>query len=223
MIVRYADAVARLASLPDILPPPPDALMPIRTDGLGWRIPDLPDEVDARPAAVLVLIVPDAEGEARVVLTERAARRGHHSGDVSFPGGKAEPGDADLVATALREAAEEVALDAVAAGVAIVGVLETFWIPVSSFRVTPVLAIAERRPELHRAPAEVARIVEAPLSHFLPDAPIRTVARTVRKIPLRYGIYAVDDLAIWGATARVLGQLGALLQPDDDNGAPGRL
>ena len=211
MTVRYADAIARLATLPEVLPPPPDALMPIRTDGLGWRLAGLPVEADARPAAVLVLIVPGDDGEALVVLTERASRGGHHSGEVSFPGGKAEPGDADVVATALREAAEEVALDTVAAGVRVVGLLESFWIPVSSFRVTPVLAFAERRPALARAPDEVARILEAPLHHFLPEAPIQTVERTIRKIPLRYGIYAVDDLAIWGATARVLGQLGALL------------
>ena len=176
------------------------------------RPPDFPRALaDARPAAVLVLIVPGDDGEGRVVLTERASRGGHHSGEVSFPGGKAEPEDVDIMATALREAAEEVALDVAEAGVRIVGILETFWIPVSSFRVTPVLAIAERRPILRAAADEVARIVEAPLGHFVPDAPIRIVDRTVRAIPLRYGVYAVDDLAIWGATARVLGQLGALL------------
>jgi len=211
--VRYDEAVARLADLPDILPPPPDALMPIRMDGLDWRLAEIPREADARPAAVLVLVVPGEDGEGRVVLTERATRGGHHSGEVSFPGGKAEPDDADIVATALREAHEEVALDVDTAGVRIVGILETFWIPVSSFRVTPVLAIAERRPILRPAPDEVARIVEAPLHHFLPGAPIRIVDRTVRTIPLRFGIYAVEDLPIWGATARVLGQLGALLAP----------
>jgi len=213
VIVRYADAVARLAALPQVLPPPPDALLPIRTDGLGWRGPETPAEADARPAAVLVLIVPGDDDEALVVLTERVDRGGHHSGEVSFPGGKAEPEDADIVATALREAAEEVGLDADAAGVRIAGVLETFWIPISSFRVTPVLAIAGRRPVLVPAPDEVARIVEAPLRHFVPGAPIQIVDRTIRSIPLRYGTYPVDGLAIWGATARVLGQLGALLDP----------
>ncbi len=211
MIVRYAEAVARLARLPERLPPPPDALMPIRLDGRSWRLPELPAEADARPAGVLVLIVPGDDGEGHVILTERASRGGHHSGEVSFPGGKAEADDDDIVATALREAEEEIGLDAHAAGVRVVGVLESFWIPVSSFRVTPVLAIAEHRPSLRAAPDEVARIVEAPLRYFLPGAPIDIVDRTVRSIPLRYGIYAVDDLAIWGATARVLGQLGALL------------
>jgi 8-oxo-dGTP pyrophosphatase MutT (NUDIX family) len=146
-----------------------------------------------------------------VVLTERAARDGHHSGEVSFPGGKSEPGDADLEATALREAAEEIALDPAAAGVRLVGRLETFWIPVSDFAVTPVVAIAERRPLLRPSPEEVARIVEPPIARFLPDAPIEIVERTIGDWPLRYGAYEVDGLSVWGATARILSQLGMLL------------
>ena len=69
-----------------------------------------------------MLLFPDDDGDARVVLTERPTHDGHHhSGEVSFPGGKAEPDDADAAATALREAAEEVGLDADAAGVRVVG------------------------------------------------------------------------------------------------------
>ena len=92
-----------------------------------------------RPAGVLVLLYPDDGGLARVVLTERPTRDGHHSGEVSLPGGKAEPHDADIAATALREAAEEVGLDAAAAGVRVVGLLERFVIPVSDFALTPVV------------------------------------------------------------------------------------
>src|SRR5258705_1551602 len=123
-----------------------------------------------RPAAVLVLVYPDDSGVARVVLTERASRDGHHSGEVSFPGGKAEPEDADLSATALREAAEEIALDTAEAGVRVLGRLEPFWIPVSDFRVTPVLALAARRPRLLASPDEAARITEPDVSRFLPHA-----------------------------------------------------
>ncbi len=213
MIVRYEDALDRLGRLPAVLPPPPDELVPIRLDGLEWSRDGIPGREAARPAGVLVLVIPADDGEARVVLTERVDRGGHHSGEVSFPGGKAEDGDPDIVATALREAAEEVGLDAAAAGVEVVGLLETFWIPVSSFEVTPVLAIAARRPALSPEPAEVARILEAPLRHFVPGAPIVPVERTIRSVPLRYGTYPVDGLAIWGATARILGQLGALVHP----------
>ena len=150
-------------------------------------------------------------GTARVVLTERASRDGHHSGEVSFPGGKAEPGDRDIGATALREATEEIALDPDAAGVRIVALLDRFWIPVSDFEVTPVVAVAANRPVLTASPAEVARIVEPPLARFLPDADVVIVERTINGWPLRYGAYEVDGLSVWGATARILSQLGAAL------------
>jgi hypothetical protein len=117
----------------------------------------------------------------------------------------------DLAATALREASEEVALDPVAAGVRVIGELERFWIPVSNYEVTPVVALAERRPAFVASPDEVARIIEPLVAAFLPDVPIDIVERTVRGWPLRYGAYEVDGLSVWGATARVLSQLGALL------------
>ena len=210
--MRFEEAVERLAILPESLPPPPAALAAVRTDGLPWRLPTDETGVPAgRPAAVLVLVIPDEAGEARVVLTERVDRGGHHSGEVSFPGGRAEPGDADLVATALREAAEEVALDADAAGVRVIGRLGPFWIPVSDYRVTPIVAVAQRTPALVPAEAEVARIILAPVTAFLPDGEIEIVETTVREWPLRYGAYPIEGLRVWGATARILGQLGALL------------
>jgi 8-oxo-dGTP pyrophosphatase MutT (NUDIX family) len=212
--MRFEAAAARLATLPERLPAPPASLMPVRTDG-GWRLPPTRSvPTTARPAAVLVLVVPGDDGEARVVLTERVDRGGHHSGEVSFPGGRAEPDDPDPAATALREAAEEVGLDPIAADVRVIGHLEPFWIPVSDFQVTPVLAIAGRRPELVASPAEVARIVEAPVAAFLPDGQIEIVEAVVRDWPLRYGAYPVEGLRVWGATARILGQLGALLGPE---------
>jgi 8-oxo-dGTP pyrophosphatase MutT (NUDIX family) len=211
--VRFDAVVERLTTLPEVLPAPADVLMPVIVGGLERRPPRTPPPGrTGRPAGVLVLLYPDADGETRVVLTERVTRDGHHSGEVSFPGGKAEPDDADLVATALREAAEEVALDPVAAGVRVVGLLERFWIPVSDFEVTPVVAVAVRRPVLVAAPDEVARIVEPPIARFLPGAPITIVEQTIRDWPLRYGAYDVDGLSVWGATARILSQLGAILE-----------
>ncbi len=177
-------------------------------------------------ASVLVLVTPDrpmddadadgdahahahAEAEAEVILIERAAR-GHHPGEISLPGGRAEDGE-EPEATALREASEEVALDAVAAGVRVVGRLEPFWIPVSGYRVIPVVAIAGRRPELRPSPDEVASIIRAPLRGFLPSGPIEIVEATIRDLPIRYGAYRVGEHLVWGATARILGQLGAVL------------
>ena len=205
-------SLRRLEAMPEPLPAPAEVLMPVLTGGGDLRRPRTPPPGrPGRPAAVLVLLYPDATGLARVVLTERASRDGHHSGEVSFPGGKAEPEDADLAATALREATEEIGLDPAAAGVRVLGLLERFWIPVSDFQVTPIVAVAPERPTLVAAPAEVARIIEPPVSRFLPDAPIAIVERQIGDWPLRYGAYEVDGLSVWGATARILSQLGAVL------------
>lgn len=208
--VRVEDAAARLSTLPARLPSPPPSLVSVRVDGGSPSFPPL-DPATVRDAAVLVLLVPDHAGDGAVVLTERVARGGHHSGEVSFPGGRAEPGDNGPEGTALREAGEEIGLDPTAAGVRVLGRLDSFWIPVSNFRVTPVIAVAEHRPVLVPAETEVARIVLAPVRSFLPDAEIVTVEAVVRDWPIRYGAYVVEDLRVWGATARILGQLGALL------------
>jgi 8-oxo-dGTP pyrophosphatase MutT (NUDIX family) len=211
--MRFEDAVRRLEPLPDVLPDGPESLIPVFAETgsprprPSWGAADS----SARPAAVLVLIFPDEHGEARLVLTERADRGGHHSGEVSFPGGRAEPGDADLVATALREAAEEVGLDPAAAGVRVLGTLAMQWIPVSNFTVTPVVAVAARRPALVPQPSEVAAILEAPLAAFLPDGELRWVEREIRGWDLRYTAYPIEGLNVWGMTARVLGGLGAWL------------
>ena len=212
--MRFSDAVARLSALPRVLPAPPESLTPIRIAGQPWKAA-AEGAAGARPAGVLVLIAPDASGEARIVLIERTSYDGHHSGEVSFPGGAAETGDADLAATALREATEEIGLDAASVGLRVIGELEPFWIPVSNFRVTPIVALAERLQPWRPDPREVARVIEAPLAAFLPDAPITTIERDVREWRIRYGAYALDELAegpaVWGATARILGQLGAVL------------
>ena len=210
--MRFEDLAERLATVPASLPPPAETLMPVLTGTTNARPPSYPrDPSTIRQAAVLVLLFPDGAGDARVVLTERVTRDGHHSGEVSFPGGRAEPEDADLAATALREAAEEVALDAAGAGVRVIGELERFWIPVSNYEVTPVLALADRPPVLVASPDEVASIVTPRIADFLPDAPFEMVERTIRGWPIRYGAYRVDGLSVWGATARVLSQLGSLL------------
>ena len=211
--MRFEVLADRLAVLPATLPAPAQTVIPVLTGAAtaGARPSFPPQTASSRPAAVLVLLFPDASGDARVVLTERVTRDGYHSGEVSFPGGGAEPGDADPAVTALREAAEEVALDPVAAGVRVIGQLDRFWIPVSNYEVTPVVALAERRPDLAASPDEVASILEPLVAAFLPDAPIEIVEQTIRGWPLRYGAYRIDGLMVWGATARVLSQLGAVL------------
>lgn len=208
--MRFDLVRQRLEALPREMPEAPPILTPIRLDSPEALFP--PDQASrGRPAAVLVLLFPDAEGLARVLLTVRAPHGIGHAGEISFPGGSAEADDVDPTATAVREAVEEVGLDPAACGLRVTGGLEVFALTVSGFRITPVVALAERRPECRPVPEEVARIVEAPAEAFLPDAPVELEERTIRRRLIRYGVYPVEGERVWGATARMLGQLGALL------------
>jgi len=208
--LRFEQVRERLQALPREMPAAPAILTPIRLDSPENLFPHRP-LAPVRQAGVLVLLFPDDQGEGRVLLTVRVPHLSAHAGEISFPGGSAEPGDADPVVTALREAAEEIGLDPEACGLQVVGALERFLIPVSGFRVTPVVALAERRPECRPDPNEVARIIEPPVEAFLPDAPVELEERVIRERLIRYGVYPVEGERVWGATARMLGQLGALL------------
>jgi 8-oxo-dGTP pyrophosphatase MutT (NUDIX family) len=202
---------ARMRAAPHPLPPPPAWLRPEQLpDGVPFERPAAPP--GARLAAALVLVYPGHDGEAHLVLTERVDYGGdHHSGEVSLPGGKADPGDADATATALREAEEEIGLDPDAAGVEVIGRLDSLWIPPSNFLVTPIVAVAARRPVFVPDPREVAAILEAPVTAFLPDVAPVIIDPDPRGRPLRYGAYLVEGRIVWGATAAILGQLGAVL------------
>ena len=215
--MRFDTARARVEGLPRELPEAPAVLTPVRLDSPDVWVPHDP-RARGKPAAVLVLLFPDDQGEARVLLTVRQPNLASHAGEISFPGGSAEEGDADPVETALREAAEEVGLDPKSCGLRVVGGLEVFALTVSGFRITPVVALAERRPDCRPAPEEVARIVEAPVEAFLPDAPVELEERTIRERLIRYGVYPVEGERVWGATARMLGQLGAALAAGERQG-----
>ncbi len=202
---------ARFAEATRPLPPPPAWLRPEHLpDGTPFERPAPPP--DARPAAALVLVYPGADGEAHLVLTQRVEYgTDHHSGEVSLPGGKADPGDADAIATAMREATEEIGLDRDADGVDVVGQLDALWIPPSNFLVTPIVAVAALRPAFVPDPREVAAILEAPVAAFLPGVAPVIIDPDPRGRPLRYGAYIVEGRIVWGATAAILGQLGAVL------------
>jgi 8-oxo-dGTP pyrophosphatase MutT (NUDIX family) len=212
--MRLSDAIRRLDPLPSPLPAPTRAIEPRITLALGARgLPTWADDDQAsstRDAAALVLLFPDAAGDVRVLLTERPAEM-RHGGQVSLPGGRREVEDDFPVGTALREAAEEVGLDAHAAGVRVVGLLDVVDVRVSGFLLTPVVAVAERQPRLVPHPREVAAILQPPVDIFLPGSVV-TMGQLERDgVVVRYGGYPWDGRHVWGATARVLAQLGAVL------------
>lgn len=211
--MQFDEVRRRLSSMPHPLPPAPRGI-DARVIGQPGTLPAWIREAQNAPrrqAAALALIFPDEEGLAFIVLTERPSGDLRHAGQISLPGGRFDPGDDFPVGTALREAREEVGLDADAAGLEVLGTLDVVDIRVSGFLLTPVVAVARRLPPLVPDPREVASIVLAPISAFLPGAPIETVEAPRDGFRLRYGAYPVQGHHVWGATARVLGQLGAVL------------
>lgn len=226
--MRLTEVTRRLEPLPSSLPAPTPGIEPrlVLRPGVT-RLPawaGAPDAAAARgepagrDAAGLLLLFPDASGDARVLLTERPTQL-RHGGQVSLPGGRREPGEDFPTGTALREAAEEVGLDPVAAGVRVLGRLDVVDVRVSGFLLTPVLAVAARTPDLMASPGEVAAILTPPVDIFLPGASVTMAEMERDGVHIRYGGYPWEGRHVWGATARVLAQLGALL--DAGAAAPG--
>ena len=211
--MRFEEARELLATVPDRLPPMPEALGVTAlgmADGGPPRFPRFSENA-GRAAAVLILIFPDADGEARLVLTQRSPGEHRHAGQISLPGGAIDDDDESIEAAALREAYEEVGLDPKAADVEIVGVLPMVDVRVSGFLVHPVIAFAPREPSLTADGYEVAAVFTAPLAAFLPDAPVEQVIAERDGYRLRYGAYPIGEHQVWGATGMLLGRLGAWL------------
>ncbi len=154
----------------------------------------------------MLVLLYERRGEAHVVLTRRAWHLRHHAGEVAFPGGRSEPGDADLWATALREAAEEISLDAGSARC--VGRLDSFRTVTSSSRACPFVAVTEARPALRPDPAEVESVLCIAVSDLLADDTWREELWTLPGQPERVmTFFMLPGDTIWGATAAVLRQL----------------
>jgi 8-oxo-dGTP pyrophosphatase MutT (NUDIX family) len=211
--MRFEEARSLLVEVPERLPPMPEELGVTALGMADGRPPRFPRFSDTAPraAAVLILIFPGDKGEARLVLTERSPGEHRHAGQISLPGGAIDDDDGSVEAAALREAFEEVGLDANAAEVEIAGVLPQADVRVSGFVVHPVIAFAPREPALMADGYEVAAVFTAPLAAFLPDAPVEVVTAERDGYRLRYGAYPIGERMVWGATAMLLGRLGAYL------------
>ena len=160
-----------------------------------------------RDAAGLLLVVP-VDGRAQVILTVRAETLGRHGGQVSLPGGVVDPGET-FEQAALREAHEEVALPL--DDVRVLGALTSLDIPVSGFRLHPIVAVNRTRPVLTPADGEVARILEVGVDDLLNPEYFVTTERERDGFALTVPSFRVADVEIWGATAMVLAEFLALL------------
>jgi 8-oxo-dGTP pyrophosphatase MutT (NUDIX family) len=158
-------------------------------------------EIDA---AVLLPLYgwPDEPG---LVLTERRADLRRHAGEISFPGGRRDEADADLVATALREAEEEIGLDP--AAVEIGEELPPTATFVTGYRIHPYVGRIPHPRDLglRPNPAEVETVLTFSLALLRESYGMRRLVR--RGVPIHTPAYEIDGHLIWGATARILGDL----------------
>jgi 8-oxo-dGTP pyrophosphatase MutT (NUDIX family) len=160
-----------------------------------------------RRAAGLLLVFP-VHDHAHIVLTERAHTLERHGGQISLPGGVVEPGET-FEHAALREAHEEIALPA--RGVTVIGALTPLDIPVSGFRLHPIVASAQKRPPLRPADGEVARIIDVRVDDLLRPETLTSTVRTREGHQVDAPAFRVSGVEIWGATAMVLSEFLVLL------------
>lgn len=174
----------------------------------GWNVDELDGLLDGavelREAAVLVGLVRRSNG-LHAVLTRRTDTLRHHAGQVSFPGGREEPGDGGPLQAALREACEEIGL--AASQVRPLGYLDPL-ATITGYRVTPVVALLDPDFEAVPEPGEVAEVFEAPLAFLMAPASLRHVDIEFRgrmRHVLEYEtLAAAPTHRIWGATASIL-------------------
>jgi len=164
-----------------------------------------------RDAAVLVPIV-DRPREPTVLLTRRSPHLPDHAGQISFPGGGIDPGDADAEAAALREAEEEVGL--ARRHVTLVGRLDTYLVR-TGFSVVPVVGLLHPPFDLRAEAGEVDEIFEVPLAFFLDPASRELHSRVFRGAERFFYAYPYGDYYIWGATAGILSNLCEVLRQSD--------
>jgi 8-oxo-dGTP pyrophosphatase MutT (NUDIX family) len=167
----------------------------------GPPVGPLIDVPDAREAAVLVPVY-EHGGEAHVVLTKRPDTMPSHQGEIAFPGGKREPDDADLAATALREAREEVGIEP--ATVDVIAELDRIGTVASAFTITPFVGVLPGIPTLLPHPVEVVDAFAVPISELLAPETYREEIWDLFGAPRSMVFYELPGETVWGATARIL-------------------
>ena len=140
-------------------------------------------------------------GALHVLFTRRTESVEHHKGQISFPGGAADPGDADAIATALRETEEEIGL--ARANFEVLGVLDDYATP-SGYSITPVVGFVQTIPNFTPSSHEVAEVFDVPLDFFL-DKNNERIVNVIRMKKMReVYFFNYGEYEIWGVTAAIL-------------------
>lgn len=168
----------------------------------------------AKLSAVLILLF-KKDNQWNTMFMERNTYDGHHSGQISFPGGRKEVYDQDLEATALREFQEEMGIKLSPQNV--IGIMSELFIPPSNFYVKPYLAYTDDNLEFVPEEKEVSALLPVPLNQLL-DPTIKTIEKVVvskSNISINAPVYKVNGKTIWGATAMMISELEFLLKRID--------
>ena len=163
-----------------------------------------------REAGVLALFYPDSDGMPALLLTVRPKAMNKHAGQVAFPGGRREKGE-DLEETALRETEEEVLIHR--SKVDVLGTLSSLYIPPSNFCVYPFIGCIDYTPDLSVRTEEVADMFGVPVSHLIDAERRRVTRRSVGEAERDVPHFLFQDRFVWGATAMMISELAAVLQP----------
>lgn len=154
-----------------------------------------------RRAAVLVPLYDTDEGPF-VLFTRRTDTVEHHKGQISFPGGAADPADPDVLTTALRETEEELGIPPT--DVKVLGTLDDVPTVVSGFVITPFVGIIPHPYPLRVSPVEIAEVLFVPVSVFRDPAKMRVEERDREGERIKVYFYYHGRHEIWGATARIM-------------------
>lgn len=172
----------------------------------------LPSQPNAqtRLSAVLILFYP-ADGIIHIPMIVRPVYKGVHSGQVSFPGGRAEEIDKDLTETALREAHEEIGI--LPADIQILGMLSQLYVPASNFLVYPVVGSMSFQPGFKPDPYEVDMLLEVPLDELLDVTRMGSKEIVVRdNITIQAPYYDLQGQTVWGATSMIISELITIIE-----------
>lgn len=167
--------------------------------------------VSANPtqAAILILIFPNNQKRPTIVFMKRPDYSGHHSGQISFPGGKVEKIDNNIINTALRETEEEIGVDK--NDVRVLGKLTSLYIPVSNFQVQPIVGIIDYTPSFTIDPAEVRYCLECPLEN-LRSIQILYTKKIFNDKKHLVPYFDINGEMVWGATSMILNEFIVLLR-----------
>jgi len=174
----------------------------------GWR-PEM-QPADARRAAALLLLYPDHD-QVRLPLTVRRHDLPQHAGQVSFPGGRINPGESPVDA-ALRETHEE--LGVAPDRIRVIGALSSLWVVVSNHLLFPFVGVTDERPDFRPAPNEVAELLEIALPDVCDPARLGWSRHSREGIIVDYPHFDLAGHQTWGATAMILGEFGSLFTPE---------